>query len=244
MISAPARSPAFIGISHGTASPVGQAAVQQLFDDVIARLTSTDVASPTPRLGHVDVQTPSASDLTASLSAQQPAVIVPLLLSAGYHVHKELSEAAETAESAVNIAPVLGPDDRLVSVLLQRLAEVEFSPREDIVILGAAGSSLPATVTACQEMAARLSRTLGQHVRAGFVSHAQPSIAKLIAEARRHSPGRRIVVSSYLLAPGYFHTQLKLTGADIVTEPLLAAGQATAPPQLVNLVVERYRAAA
>ena len=60
----------------------------------------------------------------------------------------------------------------------------------------------------------------------------------LVAQLRAERPGRRIVVASYLLAPGHFHDRVLASGADDVTDPLLDDG----PPdrRLVELVVRRY----
>jgi hypothetical protein len=50
------------------------------------------------------------------------------------------------------------------------------------------------------------------------------------------------VVSSYLLAPGYFQSIVENAGADAVTEPLIASGR-PAPKLLVDIVCDRYSAA-
>ena len=49
--------------------------------------------------------------------------------------------------------------------------------------------------------------------------------------------GGRVVIASYLLAPGYFHDQLAKAGADLVTAPLLPS------PVLADIALERYDAA-
>jgi hypothetical protein len=48
-------------------------------------------------------------------------------------------------------------------------------------------------------------------------------------------------VVSYLLAPGYFAGLLERCRADVVLPPLLSPHQEP-PPELVDLVLERYRA--
>jgi hypothetical protein len=49
--------------------------------------------------------------------------------------------------------------------------------------------------------------------------------------------GGRVVIASYLLAPGFFHDQLAKAGADVVTEPLLPS------PVLADIALDRYDAA-
>ncbi len=121
-----ARPPALVGISHGTSSRAGRAAVHRLHEAVAAAMaTRHPDAPPSVRLGHVDVEQPDVPSTLASLGPGEPAVVVPLLLSAGYHVHVDLAEAVEqeTGQTGrrVVLADALGPDDRLATVLLRRL---------------------------------------------------------------------------------------------------------------------------
>jgi len=50
-----------------------------------------------------------------------------------------------------------------------------------------------------------------------------------------------VVVSSYLLAPGYFHDLAVASGGDVTTAPLLAAHE-PAPRELVDVVLDRFAA--
>ena len=70
-----------------------------------------------------------------------------------------------------------------------------------------------------------------------YGSGARPSVPDAVAGARA-AGASRVVVASYLLAPGFFHDRLLTAGADVVTAPL-------APDdRLVAVVLDRYRAAA
>ncbi|WP_241975781.1 MULTISPECIES: sirohydrochlorin chelatase [Cryobacterium] len=88
------RSPALVGIAHGTSSPAGQAAVAGLM-----RAVAKAHPDLTVTLGFVDVQHPDTPETLAALPAGLPAVVVPLLLSAGYHVHVDLTEAVDAGPS-------------------------------------------------------------------------------------------------------------------------------------------------
>ena len=66
------------------------------------------------------------------------------------------------------------------------------------------------------------------------------AVVDVVAEARES--GRRVVVATYLLAPGYFADLLIRSDADAVTAPLLDAGPPD--PRLVQLVVDRYESMA
>jgi hypothetical protein len=55
--------------------------------------------------------------------------------------------------------------------------------------------------------------------------------------------GGCFVVANYLLAPGYFLDLSHAAGADVDTEPL-AVPEGEVPPELVDVVVSRYRSVA
>ncbi|MFF2272740.1 sirohydrochlorin chelatase [Agromyces sp. NPDC058136] len=237
-----ALPPALVGISHGTSSPDGRAAVRALHEAVAQALTTRHPdATPSTRLGHVDVEQPDVPATLASLAPGEPAIVVPLLLSAGYHVHVDLTEAVDdTGDREVVLAGALGPDDRLATVLVRRLAEAGVRD-DDTVVLSVAGSSDARAVADCRDMAERLAAASGRDIRLGFLSAAAPLLADAVIEARADATGR-VVVASYLLAPGYFQDLAEAAGADLVTPPLLVPGAET-PPELVELVLDRYAAA-
>lgn len=137
-----ASTPALVGISHGTSSEDGRLAVRGLRDAVIEAVERRHPdAPPAVRLGHVDVEQPDVPATLASLEPGSPAVVVPLLLSAGYHVHVDLTEAVDAAtDRPVALSGALGPDDRLATVLLRRLVEAGLRD-DDRVVLAVAGSS-------------------------------------------------------------------------------------------------------
>ncbi|WP_079572631.1 sirohydrochlorin chelatase [Krasilnikoviella flava] len=239
----PPPPPALLAISHGTASATGSGAVATLVEAVAARLPGATVHA-----GFVDVQQPDVPTCLAGLRdtpAARPTVVVPLLLSAGYHVHVDLREDVDAAVAGgddVTLGGALGPDDRLVDVLEQRLAEAGLR-EDDTVVLAAAGSSDARAVADCETTAARLGERLGRRVIVGYIANATPRVAEVVTAARADQPGRRVVVASYLLAPGFFADLAARAGGDVTTAPLLVAHE-DAPAALVDVVLDRYRAAA
>lgn len=226
-------APALLAISHGTASPAGRSAVAALVDAVARRLPDVTV-----RLGHVDVQQPDVAASLDALPGDQPVVVVPLLLSAGYHVRTDLV-AQSAGRAGVAIAPALGPDPRLVDALVARLAPLAPAP-EDAVVLAVAGSSDERANDDCREMGRMLGARLGREVTVGFLAAAQPRLDAAVASAG--AGGTRVVVADYLLAPGYFHDlAVRQAGAAPVAPPLLGDDEPAA--SLVGLVVDRYRGA-
>ncbi|KHK95900.1 cobalamin biosynthesis protein CbiX [Microbacterium mangrovi] len=222
--------PAFIAISHGTSSDEGRLAVSRLFDAVADRLPGVEVY-----LGHVDVQEPDVA--TTLEAAEGPAVIVPLLLSAGYHVRVDLQRAIRDRDDVV-IAAAMGPDARLAEVLAERLGPLEPEQR---VVLAVAGSSDERANDDCRAAAKLLADVLGRDVTVGFLAAAEPRLDAAVAEAARDGD---VVVANYLLAPGYFHDlAVELAAGHRVADPLLLPDDAP-PASLVELVVDRYEAAA
>ncbi|RZU64770.1 sirohydrochlorin ferrochelatase [Microterricola gilva] len=223
-----------LAVSHGTSSPDGQGAVTALVDSVARARQELDVVA-----AFVDVQQP---DVAASLAALDPrgiVVVVPLLLSAGYHVHVDLREELAAAEEHTAVlAAALGPDDRLVALLARRLREAGLRPG-DRVVLAAAGSSDRRAVADCAETARRLGIVLRREVGVGFISAATPRLSDAVIDARAQAAGGRVVLASYLLAPGYFAALAHEAGADVVSAPLLVPNRFP-PAELVTLVGERY----
>ncbi len=238
----PARSvarmaaPTLLAISHGTSSPVGATAVATLVDAVAARLEDEVPV----RAGFVDVQEPDVPTCLDGLRGRT--VIVPLLLSAGFHVHVDLRREIDDAVGSgadVALAGALGPDGRLVDLLARRLAGAGLAAG-DVVVLAAAGSSDARAVADCERTGALLAERTGHPVSVGFIANATPRVPDVVARARTEHPGARVVIASYLLAPGYFQTLAERAGADVTTGPLLLA-DAEAPRELVDIVIERYR---
>jgi sirohydrochlorin ferrochelatase len=210
-------NPVLVACAHGTRNPTGRRLIAEL-------ALSARVLRPglTTMAAFVDVQPPTVVDVVAGLSAEgRPAVVVPLLLSGGYHVHVDIAGAVAGADGSVAARP-LGPDPRLVAVLRDRLVEAGADPRDPLtaVVVAAAGSSDPRSVADVEDTADLLQREWAGAVTTGYGSAAQPTVPDAVAAARRGGADR-VVVASYLLAPGHFHDKLAGAGADLVTAPLL-----------------------
>lgn len=221
-------APVLVACAHGTRSPAGRSVVAALMDDLrrLARGTTVHEA-------FVDVQEPAVGPAVEdAVRDGGTAVVVPLLLSTGVHVREDIGTAV-AGRPAVAAAP-LGPDQRLVEILVERLDEAGATP-EDAVVLAAAGSSDPAAAIAVAEVLAGLRARWPGPVTVGYGAAASPSVAEAVARAR--DDGRRVVVAAYLLAPGHFHRALADAGADVVTAPL------GPHPALARIAIDRYRAA-
>jgi sirohydrochlorin ferrochelatase len=226
------EGPVLVGCSHGTDDLAGRAAVRSILTGVAAARPDLDV-----REAFVDVQEPKVADVVGhALEGEATgAVVVPLLLSVGFHVRVDIAAAVD--QPGATAASPLGPDPRLVDILLDRLQAAGLAA-QDAVVLAAAGSTDPAAALAVESVAAGLADRLEQPVTIGYGAGAEPRVPAAVATARADlPPGGRVVVASYLLAPGYFYDRVREAGADVVSAPL-------APDErLVQIVLDRYDAA-
>ncbi|WP_136610859.1 sirohydrochlorin chelatase [Sinomonas albida] len=221
--------PILVACAHGTSNPDGKAAILRVVEELRAARPDATVLD-----AYVDVHGPELPDVVAGLPAGAPAVVVPLLLSVGYHVKVDIGRAVASRERTTAAAP-LGPDPRLARVLAERLGQAGLGPG-DAVVLAAAGSSNPAASDDVESIADMLRHLVPNRVLAAYGASAQPSVPDAVAELRAEEVGR-IVVASYLLAPGYFHDQLAKAGADAVAAPLLPASE------VAEIALERFDAA-
>ena len=217
--------PVLLAVAHGTRSAPGQAQICDLVDTVARRRPELDV-----RLAYVDVQEPRLPDVTARLAGRT--VVVPLLLSSGYHVRVDVGRAvaamADRGVDATATAP-LGPHPWLVDVLAARIAAAGAA---DAVVLAAAGSSDPRSRADVDAVAAALPVV----ARVAYACTSEPRVPDVVARLRAEG-ARRIVVAAYLLADGLFYRSLHRAGADVVTAPLVTSSTAGA------LLLHRYDAA-
>jgi sirohydrochlorin ferrochelatase len=242
-----------VAASHGTDDVGGAKSISDLVKKVAKALPEVKVLE-----SFVDVQEPDvpAAFSEAASFGVTDITIVPLLLATGYHVRQDIADAAfefnEThSGTEVLISPALGPDQRLVEVLIQRLDEVgatAATAADDIIILTVAGSSDPRAQAESElvkllfEDALSTRNGLATNVELAFLSAAEPKLQDLVPKLKFQHPRKRVVIATYLLADGFFAGLTKKVGAHLVTEPLLVEG--TQPPQqLVDIIVERYRAA-
>lgn len=238
MTSPAGREPILIGCSHGTADPQGRATIEGILADVRDLRPHLEV-----REAFVDVQTPEVAQVVADALAERGAparheaaeavtdvVVVPLLLSPGFHTHVDIASAVDLDRAEASAT--LGPDPRLADILVDRLRAVD-AHVADTVVLAAAGSSDPRALAAVEQMRTLVGQRWPGQVVIGYGAVARPAVSEVVAQARAAGAGR-VIVASYLLAPGFFHDRLGEAGADVVTAPL------GPDPRLARIVLERY----
>ncbi len=222
-----AEQTVMIACAHGTNNAEGQRRIDALRTEIAALRPGLTVLE-----AYVDVQEPALPDVVAGLAPGVPAVVVPLLLTVGFHVQVDIAGAVASRPNTFGAAP-LGPDPRLAKLLDERLGEL---PPDWAIVLAAAGSSRPEAAEHIEVLAADLAVRRPERVVAAYGASATPSVSEAVTRLRADGVVG-VAVASYLLAPGYFHDQLSAAGADLVTDPLL-------PSMLVaELALEHFDAA-
>jgi sirohydrochlorin ferrochelatase len=207
-------------VAHGTRNPHGV----RMIGDLAAAVAG--VLDETVRVAFVDVLGPAPDEVLRSLH-DQPTVLVPALLSSGYHVRSDVPRyVAASGHPAVTVTSALGPSSELTRAMLDRLLEAGWRP-DDHVVLAAAGSRDPHAQSEIRATAAMLSALVGSRVSIAFAAPCRngssgsgyPSVPRVVARARR-AGASRVALASYLLADGLFQQRLHEAGADVVSAPL------------------------
>jgi sirohydrochlorin ferrochelatase len=221
----PLVSPVLLLALHGTRSIDGRGELDEIAARVRSARPGLDVA-----LGFLDVLEP---DLPTALDAiNGPVVIVPALLSSGYHVTVDIPQVA-ARRPGVTVARHLGPDPKLSVALAERLRDVAKTWPELVALVGS-GSSHAAAGDDLAGAAQDLARRIGCPVSPLTI---EDDLAGQLAELRATAT---VAVASYLIAEGFFAAKLRAqaasAGVDVVSAPI------GAHPALIALVLERYDA--
>ncbi|MFE7900049.1 sirohydrochlorin chelatase [Streptomyces sp. NPDC057424] len=225
--------PALVVVAHGSRDPHALSTVNALLDRVRALRPDVPV-----HLGHIELNAPLLPDTLAALGDTE-AVLVPLLLSRGYHVKQDIPELAAACGAHTHLAAPLGPHPLLVDALQARLLEAGWGAtprRTSAVVLAAAGSRDPDAKTDTARTAHLLAARLGVPVIPAYASAATPTVQTavrtLLARGRRH-----IALASYFTAPGRFATECAQAA------PWVAAAPLGTHPSMAQLVLHRYEEA-
>ncbi|MFD0314861.1 sirohydrochlorin chelatase [Streptomyces flavalbus] len=220
--------PALVLVAHGSRDPRALETVTALADRVRALRPGLPV-----RLGHIELNAPLLPDTLAALGDGAEAVLVPLLLSRGYHVKQDIPEMAAASGVRTRLAAPLGPHPLLVETLVTRLTEAGWT-RGDAVVLAAAGSRDPEAAVDTGHTADLLSARLGGvPVVPAYASAAKPTVPEAVAALRARGH-RRVAIASYFTAPGRFATE------SAQASPTLAAAPLGPHPAMAHLILHRY----
>lgn len=226
-----------VATSHGTDNPQGREAVNLIREQLTALVEAQAPGTYTVHEAYVDVQEPALPQVLQALPSGATAVLVPLLLSPGYHTEHDMRKAATDASHlTTTVARALGPSAALAKLQRQRLEEAGWDGYDDIA-LAAAGSSRADGREAVLYQAEVFSTLLSREVPYGFIADIEPTIEEAW-EANQAE-----YISTYLLARGYFHSKLikayQGTEKAAVTEPLVLPGDAASAAVVASVALER-----
>jgi sirohydrochlorin ferrochelatase len=217
-----------VAVAHGSQDPRASATIAELA--AVARERSPGLDLRTAFLGHAP---PSLPQVLGTIDADRAVTVLPLLLTAAYHSKADIPRVLArtplgSRRARVSYGATLGPHPLLLDALGRRLAEADpgahADPARTAVVLAAAGSSDPEANATIAGMASQWqARTGWLAVRPAYASAAEPSPATAVAGLLRDG-APRVVVATYLLAPGLF--------ADRIRHTALAAGAAAVSPAL------------
>jgi sirohydrochlorin ferrochelatase len=239
-------------VAHGSTDPRAGAAIADLIGLARARAAAHGWPGLDVRAAFLGHAPPSAAQVLGALAdsapddARSPSVVVlPLLLTAAYHSGTDIPGTLRAARAAypglaIRYGEPLGPHPALLRALDRRLAEAGEDVRADrtAVVLAAAGSSQPAANAAVARMAAdwqQVSRW--RAVVPAYASAAAPTPEQAVAALLRGG-APRVVVATYLLAPGLFADRIR--AASLAAGATAVAGPLGAAPEVADLLLQRY----
>ena len=231
-----------VAVAHGSADPRAAAAIGALVPLVARRAEERGLSVPDLRIAYLGHAAPSVPQVMRTFGPDARVTVLPLLLTAAYHSKTDIPRVLARTGVRVRYGKPLGPHPLLLRALERRLPGTAFEiPAETGVVLAAAGSSDPEANATVARLAAQWQARAGWYaVRAAYASAAVPDPATAITQLRQ-AGARRVVVASYLLAPGLF--------ADRIRDASLAAGAAVvspvlgASPEVADVVLDRYQEA-
>jgi sirohydrochlorin ferrochelatase len=223
--------PTLLAVAHGTADPDGLAEVRRLVNTVRTRRPELPV-----QLCWLERAEPLLPELLASLPG--PVVVVPLLLSTGYHVKTDITAAVAGRPQTV-VARQLGPDRRITRVVYERLMAGREPEQADVVLFSAGSSDHEAF-----EQLAAVAEQLEQLIRQseGSRTRVYPSFLST-ADGWATDLPEDPDVANYLLAPGHFNDLLRRQAAAGLNARSIAA-PIGAHPLLSRVICDRYDEAA
>ncbi len=188
---------ALVLAAHGTRSALGRERLRALRAAVSGRRDGRAVV-----MGFVDVQEPRLDVALRQVDA--PAIVVPLFLTAGGHVRRDVTQAVASAPEPAAALPHVGSWSVIEDLLARAAAGLESTPapgapgmaERGALLLASAGSADAGARDEVLALAGRLHRRLGRPVLAGFLGGPGPSAADLAPTAAG--------ILSHLLAPGHF----------------------------------------
>lgn len=238
--------PALVVVAHGSRDPRSARTIGQI-------VTATRRLRPHLQIeaAYLDHSRPNLGEVVAELVARgHPDIaVVPLFLTAAYHVRVDVPAAVEGARAAqpsatLALAQTAGPDPRLLRVVDDRLSaalEASHGHPPDALVLASAGTADSRALASISALAQTWEVRRRVPVVAAFASASPPSTGEAVRTLHRQGH-HRVAVGSLFIAPGTLPDRAAElaweAGAVAVSSPL------GAHPLMVRLLLETYDVAA
>jgi sirohydrochlorin ferrochelatase len=193
------HAPKLVLTAHGSADRRSAANARIVAGGLTRLRTALDV-----RLAFLEHNSPSLADVLTSVDG--PAVVTPLLLANAYHARVDIPRQIAGCLTAQHIwqAPVLGEDERLVSVMRRRVTELGVSRLDDglgVLIVSIGTSDLTANARTRKVAPKLLAGTSWAGATTAFATQDERSLTEALGRLRRQG-ARRVVIAPWFLAPG------------------------------------------
>lgn len=156
-------------------------------------------------------------------------IVVPLLLSRGYHVSVDIQKSC--IKHGLRFTPPLGPDPILSEVISERLREAG-APFGTPVLLAAAGSRFREGIEDVELVAGDLRNKLLAPIKIGYLNSCNNPVAEAADKLR--SEFGEFAIAPYLLSSGNFKTLANSVAAQWTASPL------GSNPKIADLILKRY----
>jgi sirohydrochlorin ferrochelatase len=241
-----------IAVAHGSRDPRAAATIRELMaitaERAAERASQHGVSPPVLRAAYLGHAAPSLPQVLSTIEPRTDVAVLPLLLTAAYHSKTDVPRVLadrQVRRLRVSYGAPLGPHPLLLRALERRLAEADpaalEAPDRTGVVLAAAGSSDPEANATIARLAARWQARTGWFaVRAAYASAAGPTPAAAVTGLHR-AGASRVVVASYLLAPGLFADRILRAGlgaSAAAVSPVLGASA-----EVADVLLDRYEEA-
>ncbi|MCR5977096.1 sirohydrochlorin chelatase [Gordonia jinghuaiqii] len=232
-------SPTLVLVAHGSRDPRFGVTARRVREAVASSLPGVEVV-----LSYLDLDEPLVGDALRGVdpTAADP-VVVPMLLTAGYHHKVDLPAILAEHRPFAHQTDVVGRRS-LASALADRLLEAGLGD-QDGVILTAVGSSDTDADRSVHGRAIELSTRLRRPVEVVFATRLGPDGRAVASAVRRLrlAGARRIALSPYFLSAGLLIERVE-SALDAMVDESLVAGPLGAHPDVVDAICALYRTAA
>ncbi|WP_067970255.1 sirohydrochlorin chelatase [Mycolicibacter icosiumassiliensis] len=220
--------------AHGSRDPRSAANLRSVADRLAESRPRLDV-----QVAFLEHNAPSLRDVLAALPIGRRAVLTPFLLSSAYHARIDIPEQVRNCRTALRNADPLGEDDRLITVMHDRLAELGVSKfdTELGVVVTAVGSSVAEANARTLQVASKLAAdTCWAAATTAFVTGSGRTPGQAVEQLRRRGI-RRVVIAPWFLAPGLLLDRVVKFAAE---SRIPLAAPLGAHPLVAETVANRY----